>query len=122
MSRVLAILVVDHGSRNDEANRQTQVIAERIAERRPDWIVRHAHMEIAAPDIADGLAACALAGATDVIVHPHFLGPGRHIRETIPALVEAAAQRHPTLAVRIGDPLGVHDGLIDLVIERIEKV
>ena len=36
-------------------------------------LVEIAHMELAAPSIADAVAKCAAAGATSVIVAPYFL-------------------------------------------------
>jgi sirohydrochlorin ferrochelatase len=65
-----AILLVDHGSRRPEANRQLERIARLVAERVPDTIVRFAHMELAPPDVAAGVAACAAAGARELVVHP----------------------------------------------------
>jgi sirohydrochlorin ferrochelatase len=53
-------------------------------------------------------------------VHPYFLGPGNHTRESIPSLVEAAAQRHPDLRVRISEPLGLHPKLVEVIVERVE--
>ena len=48
----------------------------------------HEHLEIVEPDIPAGIAACVAAGATEVVVHPYFLGPGRHTTSDIPEIVE----------------------------------
>ena len=109
-----AILLVDHGSRREEANAQLEALAERVPER----IVRAAHMEIAAPDIAAGIDACVAAGADEIAVVPCFLWPGAHIQEDVPRLVREAAARHPGLRVRVGEPLGLHPKLVDVVLER----
>jgi sirohydrochlorin ferrochelatase len=114
-----ALLIVDHGSRQPDANRLVERVAERVRERRPDLIVEHGHMEIAEPSLADAVARCVSAGATDIVVHPYFLGSGRHTSETIPALVARVAAEHPGVTLRISDPLGLHDKLVDVVLERI---
>ena len=115
-----AILLVDHGSRRAEANQQLESIAQLLRDRDPERIVRIAHMEIAKPTIAEGLAACVSAGARDIVVHPYLLAPGRHSREDIPALSAEAAAAHPGVAVRISEPLGVHEKLVDVVLERVD--
>jgi len=115
-----AILLVDHGSRREEANRQLESIARMLRSRDPERIVRIAHLEIARPTIAEGLEACVSAGAREIIVHPYLLAPGRHSREDIPALSQEAAAAHPGVVVRVSEPLGVHEKLVDVVLERVE--
>jgi sirohydrochlorin ferrochelatase len=122
MSARLALLIVDHGSRRASANEAVVMLAARVRERRPDAIVEYAHMEIAPPSLADGVAACVAAGAVEIVVLPYFLGTGRHTNETIPELVASAAGRHPGVAIRISDPLGLHDKLVDVLLERVDAV
>jgi sirohydrochlorin ferrochelatase len=117
--RTPAILLVDHGSRRAEANDQLGAIAALLREREPDRIVHVAHMEIAPPSIARGIAACVSAGATAIVVHPYLLAPGRHSQEDIPAQCAEAAANYPGVTVRVSPPLGVHDKLIDVILERV---
>ncbi len=117
-----AILLIDHGSRRAEANRLLEAVAERLRRRAPEHIVAVAHMELAAPSLAEGIAACVAQGAESVVVHPYFLGPGRHTRSDIPALVRAAAERHPGLPIRISEPLGLDERLVEVVLDRVRAV
>ena len=119
MSSESAILLVDHGSRRAEANEQLESIAQQLRDREPGRIVRVAHMEIASPTIAEGIAACVEAGARQIVVHPYLLAPGRHSRKDIPALTAKAAADHPGVTVRVSEPLGVHEKLVDVVLERV---
>jgi len=114
-----AILLVDHGSRRAEANALLEDVADQIRKRTTETIVEVAHLEIADPDIGKGIEACVKEGATQIIVHPFFLGPGRHTTEDIPAQVEGARQRHPNVQIRISEPLGSHAGLIDVILDRV---
>lgn len=116
-----AILLVDHGSRRAAANEQLETLAERVRAREPGRTVAIAHLELAPPTIADGLASCAAAGAREVIVHPFFLAPGNHTTHDIPRLVEEAARRHPGLRVRVSAALGLHEKIVDVVLERVEE-
>jgi len=113
-----ALLIVDHGSRRDEANRLLAQVESLLRERDAFPIVHHAHMELAPPTIADAFDRCVADGATEIVVHPYFLGPGKHYRVDIPALVEEAAAKHPGVAWRVTDPLGLHPKILDVVIER----
>ena len=115
-----AILLVDHGSRRPEANAQLEELAARVRALRPDWAVHTAHLEIAAPGVAEALDSCAAAGVQEVFLHPFFLAPGRHTREDIPRLAREASARNPGLTVRVTDPLGVDDSVVAVVLERID--
>lgn len=118
MSR--AILLVDHGSRRPAANRQLEALARELRARVPDRVIEIAHMELAAPSVADGIDACVAAGAREIVVHPYFLAAGAHTSQDIPRLVEQAAARHPGLDVRISEPLGLHPGLLDVILDRVD--
>ncbi len=114
-----AILLIDHGSRHAAANALLDDVADQVRKRTPDSIVEIAHLEIAEPNIAEGIDACVKRGATRIIVHPFFLGPGRHTSEDIPAQVERAAGRHSNVQIRISEPLGGHGALIDVILDRV---
>lgn len=117
-----AILLVDHGSRREEANAHLAIVADAVRARLPGETVEIAHMEIAEPTIARGIANCVEAGAELIVVHPYFLGPGLHTHESIPKLVEAAARQHPDVKIRVSEPLGFHAGLIDAVLDRVAEI
>jgi sirohydrochlorin ferrochelatase len=117
MSR--AILLVDHGSRRREANEQLDQLARMLRERLPDEVVLTAHLELVPPSLGEGIDACVSAGATMIIVHPYFLGPGRHTTRDIPDQVAEAALRHPKVRIRVSEPLGLHPKLVDVILDRI---
>ena len=116
-----AILLVDHGSRRSEANRELESLARELRTRRPEAIVEVAHLEIAQPSIERGLEACVEAGAVEIAVHPFFLSPGRHTTEDIPRLVEEAARRHPDVDVRITPHLGASANIVDLILGQVDE-
>ena len=116
-----AILLVDHGSRRAEANAVLDQMAALVQQRRPDHLVRVAHLTQAQPSVADAIEACVAAGAREIVVHPYFLVPGRHGAGDVPALVAAAANRHPLVSIRVSPPLGAHAALVDAILARIEE-
>lgn len=119
--QVDAILLVDHGSRSDGANRVLERVARLLRRRMPDRVVEIAHMDMARPSIADGVAACAARGAASVVVHPFFLAPGVHARRDVPRLAREAGRAHG-VRIRVTRPLGVHEALVDVILERIGAV
>ena len=115
----LGIIVIDHGSRREESNGQLLDYVDLLRERAGYRIVEPAHMEIATPDMAMAMNNCVRQGARYIVIHPWFLGPGRHWREHIPQLAAEAARPHPQLAYVISEPLGLHPGLVEATCDRI---
>lgn len=114
-----ALLLIDHGSRREEANAVLGQVAEILRRQSEFSVVHYAHLEIAEPTIAQGFDACVADGACDVIIHPYFLAPGSHYSEDIPRLVTEAATRHPGVRWTITEPLGLHHKLCEVVLERV---
>jgi sirohydrochlorin ferrochelatase len=114
-----AILLIDHGSRRDAANEMMDCMANLVqAMAGPDVVVRFAHMELAEPSISAGVRSCAEAGATELIVFPYMLSPGKHSTGDIPRLVAHAAEPFPALEVRVTSAFGVHEKLAELILGR----
>jgi len=115
-------LLVDHGSRNDAANRQleelTRLFGTRIG---AADVIAHAHLELAPPDIPTAIAELAASQVTELIVHPVFLASGRHVEKDIPAQVEEAVAKS-AMSFHIAPPLGVDDLLVDLLLKRADEV
>jgi sirohydrochlorin ferrochelatase len=113
------VLIVDHGSKKDEANDMLICMSNLLQTMAgPEVVVRHAHMELADPDIAAGFAACVRAGASDVIVFPYMLSPGRHSTNDIPRMVAAAAREFPHVTFSVTPAFGVHEKLAELILDR----
>ena len=114
-----AILLVDHGSRKTEANDMLISMADLVQSMvGPDVIVRPAHMELAEPSIAAGFANCVEAGATEVIVFPYMLSPGKHSTSDIPRMVAEVAEAHPGLTYSVTEAFGIHEKLGEIILMR----
>jgi sirohydrochlorin ferrochelatase len=113
------ILIVDHGSQKREANEMLGSVADLIQRMAgPEVVVRHAHMELAQPDIAAGFSSCVQAGATDVTVFPYMLSPGRHSTADIPRMVANVAKTFPNVSYSVTPAFGLHEKLAEVVLER----
>jgi sirohydrochlorin ferrochelatase len=113
------ILIVDHGSQKHEANDMLRSMANLIQTMAGrDVVVRYAHMELAAPDIAAGFRSCVEAGATDITVFPYMLSPGRHSTSDIPRMVAGVARAFPKVSFSVTPAFGLHEKLAEVVLER----
>lgn len=117
-ARQTALLLVDHGSRYPAANQMLDEVAALVARLGGLERVYVAHMELAEPSIAETFAACVRDGATAVVVHPYFLSPGRHSQSDIPRMVAEAAAAFPGVEFCVTEPLGLHEKIAEVVLER----
>jgi sirohydrochlorin ferrochelatase len=114
----IGLLLVDHGSRFQEANDMLVDVAAMVRRISGRDCVHHAHMELAEPTIQQGFETCVREGATAVVVHPYFLSPGRHSMSDIPRMVEEAARAFPGVAYCVTQPLGLHPKICEVILER----
>jgi sirohydrochlorin ferrochelatase len=114
----VGLLLVDHGSRFQEANDMLVDVTTMVRRLGGLDCVHYCHMELAEPTIAQGFAACVQEGATAVVVHPYFLSPGRHSTTDIPRMVAEAARAFPGIEYCVTEPLGVHPKIGEVVLER----
>jgi sirohydrochlorin ferrochelatase len=115
-----ALLLIAHGSRQEEANADLFHVAEGLRER--GWpIIVASFLELAEPSIEVGGARCVEQGAECVVLIPYFLSAGVHVRRDLSALRTKLAERFPAVAFRLAEPLGRHPLLLDVVTERARE-
>ena len=116
-----ALLLIDHGSTRDDANDLLPRVARMVREMSDFEIVCYAHMELAEPTIQQGFDTCVAAGATEVIVQPYFLGPGRHSVSDIPRMIAEAAAKYAGVSYRLTEPLGLDPKMGELILKRVRE-
>lgn len=114
-----AVIVIDHGSKRDAANAMLFDIIAQYRAVTGVSIVEGAHMELASPTLEDAVQACIQQGASQIVVHPYFLAPGRHSTGDIPTMVAEVAARHPQVPLHVSQPLGVAPELATVMQRRI---
>jgi CbiX len=122
----VGILLIDHGSRSALSNQRLHHLASLYQERCNDQVVvTAAHMEIAEPSILDGLRLLQKANVQEIICHPYFLSPGRHVTQDIPALIASADQElnlsRSGIALVITDPTGANTEAMLAVIDAVVR-
>lgn len=113
-----ALLIVDHGSAHENANKLLEGVANLLRLQRPKLIVEIAHMELAHPTIEEGIDRCVLAGASIIVVHPYMLSPGRHATRDVPRMAKEHITKHPGIKLKVVEPLGLHIKVAEVVLER----
>jgi len=119
----VGILLMDHGSRNPASNKRLHALAALYQEYlspSSNAIVMAAHMEIAEPTIPRQLEAMIDQGVTEIICHPYFLSPGRHVQEDIPEIVQNAIRDlNIEIPLEVTKPVG---SSTDLMIHAIHAL
>lgn len=101
-----AILLVGHGSRNREGNKEIQHFAAQWRDRHPGWRIETCFIEHAEVLLDEGLDRAA-HGARRVVTIPFILNAAGHVKMELPAAIERARQRHPGVAFACARHLGM---------------
>lgn len=117
----LGVILVDHGSKRDEANALLLDVVAMFRDATGTRIVEPAHMELAEPTIESAFAACVKQGAKRIVVQPYFLAPGRHSTTDIPEIAAAAAAAFPDVPYSVSEPLGLDPHMAKIILRRIEE-
>jgi sirohydrochlorin cobaltochelatase len=112
------LVVLAHGSRRESALAETRQFTQRLAERIGASRSATGFLAMGAPR-ADAVLREAAAWPVDrVVVHGHFLFPGRMI-DTVDQLLDATRQAHPRIDWRRTGPLGPSDAVAMAVAECV---
>jgi sirohydrochlorin ferrochelatase len=117
-----ALLLIAHGSRNSGANDDLRYVAEQMSQRKLVEIVETGYLELATPTIAEAAQKCVFAGARCVLMVPYFLSAGVHVRQDLAAMRQRLAQKFWHVEFRLGEPLGRHPLLLDIVADRVVEL
>lgn len=115
------LLLVGHGSRHRDGNRETLEFAAQWQARHPDWHIETCFIEHAAPLLDAGLDAAARA-AGRVVVVPFVLNAAGHVKMELPAAVEAARKRHPETVFAVLRHLGLGRDLFAVLQRQLEAL
>lgn len=113
------LLLIAHGSRRQSANDEIRELAARVGTLADNDFdgVETAFLEMAQPDIQQGIARCVELGAERIVVVPYFLAGGNHVNKDIPAEIDRARAGTPQVSIEISSYLGASDAMARLVLE-----
>jgi sirohydrochlorin ferrochelatase len=116
-----AILYICHGSRIAKACQEAVAFVERCKTNIDIPIQEICFIELAEPDIAKGIDTCVNKGATSIAVIPVLLLAAGHVKHDIPEEIAKAKQRYPHIDMVMGEPFGVHEKMVQILVERIAE-
>jgi sirohydrochlorin cobaltochelatase len=115
------LLIVGHGTRYEPGLAEFRSTAEQVAQRLPGTVVEGCFLELAQPSLEAGIDRAVERGVERLVIAPLVLFPAGHAKQDIPALVAAAAARHPRLVTRQAIPLGCHPSIVELSTIRCQQ-
>ena len=117
-----SILLLGHGSPKKDANNLEHVgkmLHNMLHAGCTEDCVKVAYLQFAEPGIMDTIRKAVNEGAKKVILHPFFLSPGMHVTKDIPGMIDEARRLYPNVKFIYTEPLGIHEKLAHIVMERI---
>jgi sirohydrochlorin cobaltochelatase len=115
---VRAVMLVGHGSLRSGAGAAMIRLAERAQAAKIAPIVSAGFLNYSRPTFDETLARCVESGASELIIQPYFLVPGKFVREDLARLAQAGQLAHPRLPIRVAEPFGDHPALARLLLKR----
>ena len=115
-----ALLLVAHGTSDDEGVASLHSLADRVRGRSADGAVELAFIDHAAPSVSSAMLRLA-SGSEPVVVVPLLLSAASHSKGDIPAAIQAARAASPDAALYYARPLGPHRLLISLLDRRLRE-
>src|SRR5438552_789900 len=116
-----ALLLIAHGSRQEEANADLAHMAEALRRQGDFDFVAPSFLELAEPSILEAGRRCGLQGVELVVLLPYFLSAGVHVRRDLTAFRDALAQEFPPIEFVLAEPLGRHPLLVEIVAQRAQE-
>ncbi|QEL65091.1 sirohydrochlorin cobaltochelatase, cobalamin (vitamin B12) biosynthesis CbiX protein [Oryzomicrobium terrae] len=121
------LLLVGHGSRNRDGNKEILHFAAQWRERHPGWRIEVCFIEHAEVLLDEGLDRAARSGSKRVVVIPFILNAAGHVKMELPHAVEEARERHPGVEFQVVRHLGmgreifaVLQGQLDTLMKQLD--
>lgn len=120
--RRAGVLVVGHGTRKAEGQQQLLRLSDQIAQLLPGSPVEACFLELAEPDIAEGLGKLQGRGCEAVVVVPVLLFTAAHAKSDIPDAVAVSAEGLGLRVLAQTASLEVHPAVLALSKLRFDEI
>lgn len=129
MSEKIGILALGHGSRHPHNKEVVTGVAELIARKYKNIVVRCGFMNMNAPTMKEGLDGFKGTGVTKIVAVPIFLAHGVHTMEDIPQILGVSKESRKTnikidgkdVTLVYSEPLGVDELVAELAFKRANE-
>ena len=117
----LGLLLVGHGTRDAGGVSEFLALADQVAGRLPNVLVRPGFLELAEPSIRDAVEAITSRNVDAIVVVPALLFAAGHAKRDIPCAIDEALAGGREVPYVQAQHLGTHEQLIALSHRRFQK-
>jgi sirohydrochlorin cobaltochelatase len=117
-----AVLLIGHGTRRAAGVAEFHALVEQLRQALPRRTLLAGFLELTEPSLPEALETLRQQGFRRIVALPAFLMAAGHIKNDIPAILNAFQAEHPEMAIAFGADLGIHPNLLQVARERIESV
>ena len=129
MAEKIGILALGHGSRHPHNKDVVTGVADLIAKKYKNVVVRTGFMNMNAPTMKEGLDGFKGTGVSKIVAVPIFLAHGVHTMEDIPQILGISKESRKTMikldgrdvALIYSEPLGVDELVAELAFKRANE-
>ncbi len=130
MSEKIGILAIGHGSKLPYNNQAVTEMANMIAEKHPEYIIKVGFVEHSEPKVKDALMSFEGTGVTKIAATPVFMASGVHLTEDIPEFINLDPKTNEgeiefngkKVKIVYAKPLGSDKLIADLIFKRVKEV
>ena len=116
-----ALVALAHGSRDPRSARTIKTLVDTVRSMRPDLRVEAAFLDLSRPTFDTVVDRLVKAGHDEIVVVPLLLTEAFHAKVDVPAVVAAAADRHPNLQIRASAILGTEPCFLEVLDLRMRE-
>lgn len=129
MNEKIGILALGHGSKLPYNKDVVSGVADLIAKKYKNIVVRTGFMNMNTPTMKEGLEAFKGTGVTTIVAVPIFLAHGVHTTEDIPQILGISRESRKTtikldgrnITLIYSEPLGVDELIAELAFKRAKE-
>lgn len=114
------LILFGHGSRDPEWARPLREVAAQVSAGDGAPLVELAFLEFLEPTLEQACDRLAAAGVTRIAVLPMFIAQSGHVRRDLPAQLDAARARHPSLRIDLATAVG-EDPRVQAVMAEVAR-
>ncbi len=116
-----AVLLIGHGTRLATGVAEFRTLADQLQQALPDRTCLAGFLELVEPSLPEALEQLRRQGFRRVTALPALLLAAGHVKNDIPAILQAFEAEHPEIRIAFGADLGIHPHLLQVARERIES-
>ena len=109
------IVLFAHGARDPEWARPFEAVRDLVRTRRPEFPVELAFLDFMTPKLEDAVEGLAAKGVAAITIFPLFMGPGGHLRNDLPRIVEELRKTHPNVPIAVQTAVGEAPELLEAI-------